>query len=391
MAEPQYSTLLAAVAAIPDPRKARGKRYPWALLLTILVAGLASNYQTARAIADWVRLTVAEWQTHIPSLSHPPSASTLLRTIRALDVKILEQQVAAFVAQLPDSDARSGQVISAQGEILEGHALDGKTVRTATAHGNRTHLVSEVVHSSGQTIAQQAVPDKRTEVLAARIILAERDLSGIVFTMDAGLTHRGLAQDICTQHGHYLMICKRNHPQMYAELELFFTLPGIVADDEWYDEVTTVGKGHGRLETRRLRCLRGQCVDWHWPDSCQVIERTCIRERRVKGEMKQSIDVSYGLTSLPPAEVGAAGLEQFWRGHWTIENRKHYVRDVTMGEDRHPMYRGTAPQALAALRNGLIDLWRSQGWPFISDAIRSCATSLARALQCIGYQPPTLT
>lgn len=391
MAEPQYSTLLAAVASIPDPRKARGKRYPWALLLTVIVAGLASNYQTARAIAQWVRLTFADWQGQLPNLPHPPSASTLLRTIRALDVVALEQHVAAFVAHLPDPVAESGHIISAQGEILEGHALDGKTVRTASTHGNRTHVVSEVVHGSGRTVTQMAVPDKRTEVLAARTMLAKRDLSGIVFTMDAGLTHRGLAQDIRTQHGHYVMVCKRNHPQLYAELQLFFGLPGIVADDEWYDEDATVSKGHGRLEIRRLRCLRGQCADWNWPDSCQVIERTCTRILRVKGGLKQSVEVSYGLTSLTPAELGAAGLEQLWRGHWTIENRKHYVRDVTLGEDRHPMYRGTAPQTLAVLRNGLIDLWRSLGWQYISDAVRWCATSLSRTLQCIGLTPSTLT
>ena len=391
MAEPQYSTLFAAVTSIPDPRKARGKRYPWTLLLTVILAGLASNYQTARAMADWVRLTCADWQTHIPCFTQPPSESTLLRTIRAINVEALERHVAAFVAQLPDPVAESGQVLSAQGELLEGHALDGKTVRTTTAHGNRTHLVSEVVHGSGRTVAQMAVPDKRTEVLAARTLLAKRDLSGIVFTMDAGLTHRGLAQDIRTNHGHYLMICKQNHPQMYAELQTFFALPGIVADAEWYDEVQTISKGHGRLETRRLRCLRGQCVDWRWPDCCQVIERTCTRTGRVKGVLKRSVAVSYGLTSILPEELGAPGLEHFWRGHWTIENRKHYVRDVTMGEDRHPMHRGTAPQTLTVLRNGLIDLWRSHGWHYISDAVRWCATSLSRTLQCIGVTQPTLT
>ncbi len=52
MAPDQYSTLLAALADVPDPRKARGKRYPWTLLLTIIIAGLASNYQTARGTAQ---------------------------------------------------------------------------------------------------------------------------------------------------------------------------------------------------------------------------------------------------------------------------------------------------------------------------------------------------
>lgn len=391
MAHTQYSTLLAAVQAVPDPRKPRGKRYSWALLLTILLAGLASNYQTGRAIAQWVQLRFADWQAAIPELKHPPSEATLRRTLRLLDVAILEQYLAAFVASLPEIAGYPGCVITAAGEILQGMAIDGKTIRTATAHGNRTHLVSQVTHDSARTIAQTAVADKSVEVAASQTLLRGQDLNGIVLTMDAGLTHRGLASQIREQRGHYLMIVKENHPQMHAELATFFALPGILADDECYDRFRTVSKGHGRLETRTLECLRGSCSDWRWPDAAQVIRRTCERVVRRKGKLKCSLEISYGLTSLSPQEAGAAALERLWRGHWTIENRKHYVRDVTLGEDRHPMYRSSAPQVLAALRNGLIDLWRHQGWTYIADAVRACAASLHDTLLLIGALPATLT
>src|SRR5581483_969917 len=212
MALDQYSTLLAAVQAVPDPRKARDKRYSWAVLLTVLIAGLASNYQTARAIADWVRLHFATWQTLLPELHHPPSASTVLRTLRQLDVALLEQYVAAFGASLPQADGYRGCVITAQGEILQGQALDGKTVRTASAHGNRTHLVRQVARGSARTLAQNAVADKSAELVAAQALLHGQDLSGVVLTMDIGLTHRGLVTQIRQQHGHYPMIVKANHP-----------------------------------------------------------------------------------------------------------------------------------------------------------------------------------
>jgi predicted transposase YbfD/YdcC len=390
MASEQYSTLLAAIQAVPDPRKARGKRYSWAVLLTLLVAGLASNYQTARAIAQWVQLHFTTWHAAIPDLTRPPSESTLRRALRLLDVQMLEQHIAQFVATLPAPAGYQGCVISAQGEILQGQALDGKTVRTATAHGNRTHLVSRVAHGSGRTVAQIAVAEKSVEVAASQTLLREQELSGVVLTMDAGLTHRGLAAHIRQQRGHYLMIVKKNHPQMYEELATFFSLPGILADDEHYDRWRTMDKAHGRLEIRTLECLSGSCSDWRWPDVAQVIRRTCERQVRRKGRLKRSVEISYALCSLTAAEVGAAGLEQLWRGHWTIENCKHYVRDVTLGEDRHPMYRGTAPQALAAIRNGLIDLWRAQGWRYIADAVRACAASLHDTLTLIGADPERL-
>lgn len=390
MAPNQYSTLLSALQQVPDPRKARGKRYPWTLLLTLIVAGLASNYQTARAIAQWARLHASELRAALPHLVRIPSASTLLRTLRQIDADVLEQQVAHLVASLPTATPYAGCIISPHGEIVQGQAIDGKSVRTASAHGDRTHLVSLVQHGGGQTLAQIEVASKRNEVAASQKLLAARDLTGTVTTMDAGVTQRKVAQQIRGCGGHYLMVVKKNHPQMYAELALFFELPGILADDEHYDRCRTVTKGHGRLETRTLDCLSASCVEWQWPDAAQVLRRTCVRLERKKGKCTRS--VSYALTSLTVEEARAADLEMLWRGHWTIERGKHYVRDVTMGEDRQPMHTGQAPQVLAALRNALIDMWRAQGWTNIADAVRDTAASVQRALTFIGVRPTaTLT
>lgn len=390
MDTPQYSTLFEALQNVPDPRKARGKRYGWHLLLTIIVAGLASNYQTARAIAHWARLQAEALRSALPELTRIPSESTLLRVLRQIDSEVLEQKVAQFVTSLPTPSPYAGCIITQEGEILQGQALDGKAVRTATAHGDRTHLVSVVHHASAQTLGQTERPNKRSEASAAQQVLCGRDLSGTVSSMDAGLTQRALAQQIRRQNGHYLMVVKKNHPQMYAEVALFFEQPGILADAEQYDRCRTVSKGHGRLETRTLECLSASCDDWDWPDAAQILRRSCERLERTSG--KRTVRVSYAITSLSVEEARAADLERLWRNHWTIENRKHYVRDVTLGEDRHQMHTGQAPEVLAALRNALIDLWRSEGWSNIADAVRDTAASVRRALTLIGALPAaTLT
>lgn len=67
-----------------------------------------------------------------------------------------------------------------------------------------------------------------------------------------------------------------------------------------------------------------------------------------------------------------------------IESRSHYIRDVTLGEDRNHMRAGNAPQALAALRKGLLTLWRRAGWTNIADAIRATGASVTSALTFIG-------
>lgn len=300
---------------------------------------------------------------------------------------MLEQHLAQYVAGLPTTTPYAGCITSEHGQVLPGQALAGKSVPTATAHGDRTHLVSLIQHESAVTLAQTEVASKRNEVAASQQLLAGRDLSGTVTTMDAGVTQRKLAQQIRQCGGHYLMVVKKNHPQIYAELALFFELPGRVADDQHSDRWRTVSKGHGRVETRTLECLSARCEEWQWADAAQLVRRTCMRLECKKG--KGTLTISYALTSLTVDEVRAADLETLWRGHWTIENRKHYVRDVTLGEDRQPMHTGHAPQVLAALRNTLIDMWRSLGWTNIADAVRDTAASVQRALTFIGVLPTT--
>jgi hypothetical protein len=90
------------------------------------------------------------------------------------------------------------------------------------------------------------------------------------------------------------------------------------------------------------------------------------------------------MTSLGWQEARAAQLEARWRGHWSIENKVHYVRDVTLQEDAGHMHVGNAPHALAALRNGLLSLLRSKGVTNIADALRHYGASLQQAFERIG-------
>jgi predicted transposase YbfD/YdcC len=170
------------------------------------------------------------------------------------------------------------------------------------------------------------------------------------------------------------MVVKRNQRRLYDDLTLFFQLPAIAADQEQSDRVRTITKRHGRLETRTLECSTAGADYLVWPGIAQILRRTC--ERTVIKTGKHSVEVSYGVTNLGSDEAQAEQLEALWRGHWTIENRKHYVRDVTMGEDRHQMHSGQAPQVLAALRNALIDLRRSYGWSNSADALRHTAAAV---------------
>jgi hypothetical protein len=144
-----------------------------------------------------------------------------------------------------------------------------------------------------------------------------------------------------------MMVVKRNQRRLYEDLTLFFQLPAIPADQEQADRVTTISKGHGRLETRTLECSTAGADYMRWPGIGQILRRTC--ERVVLKTGKRSVEVSYGLTNLTPDAAGATQLEALWRGHWTIENRKQVVVGCRMvhsalsfrerHNDLHPSYR----------------------------------------------------
>lgn len=388
MDQRQYSTLLEVLRGIPDPRNARGKRHRWEHLLTLIAAGLASGQQTAHAIAHWIALQTGPLQAALPALVRLPSESTVLRTLRQLDVTVLEAAVAQLTQPQTPADRQPSEVVTPCGTRLQAQAVDGKALRGATACGTPTHLVSLVQHGRSVPLAQAAVARKRSEMTAVPTLLAGRDLTDTIITMDALLTQRRLAQQIIAQGGYYLMIVKANQPQLRDDLALFFELPAIAADQEHWDRVRTVTRAHGRLETRTLETTTGDCAWLNWPGATHIARRTC--ERQVVRTGKTSCAVTYGITNLPQAETSAALLERLWRGHWTIESGTHYVRDVTLGEDRNHMHTGHAPEALAALRNSLLALWRRAGWTNIAAAVRATASSVTTALTFIGV-PTTLT
>jgi len=114
------------------------------------------------------------------------------------------------------------------------------------------------------------------------------------------------------------------------------------------------------------------------------IERRVIVKKT--GEVRE--EVAYGITSLSAKEATPARLLRLIRGHWTIQNRSHYVRDVTFREDVCRVRSGGAPQVLAALRNACIGLIRLAGHTNVAAACRSFAARPQQALRTLGIQGP---
>ena len=104
----------------------------------------------------------------------------------------------------------------------------------------------------------------------------------------------------------------------------------------------------GRIERRELWALPVYDDFLAWPGARLMLrlERTVIH--KATGELHR--EVAYALSSLDLASLNADRLLTLWRQHWHIENRVHYVADVTLGEDACRVRSGAGPRVMSALR-----------------------------------------
>ena len=135
-----------------------------------------------------------------------------------------------------------------------------------------------------------------------------------------------------------------------------------------------VNKGHGRLEKRKVSICKakGNYSDWSGLKTIICVE--CERQTSYKIEKS----IRYYISSLAEKAVEFA---QRIRGYWGVENKVHYVRDVTQGEDRSRIRTKPLPQFMAIARNLALNLYRDAGFNNMAQAERKCKYGLERILE----------
>ena len=373
---PQPRPLIEVFSDIPDVRKARGKRHPLPAILALSCCAMLCGSRSYSAIAEWGR-NYGSAIAHALGFTHTtPWAATLHTIFGRLDCAGFEATLGGWadrvVAHTPTTPAAPEVAM----------AVDGKTLRGSKKQGAPgTHLLSVLAHRLGLTLTQQAVAAKTNEITEVETVLRQIVWTGRVVTMDALLTQRQVAQTIVDAGGDYVMIVKENQPQLKADIELVFTLPP--AGDR-QESVRTVDVGHGRIETRNLTTSAALVGYSDWPGLAQVFE--VGRHVITKKTGTERVEVVYGVTSLSAERATPGRVLELVRGHWAIENKSHWVRDVTFDEDRSQVRGGTIPQVMAALRNTAIGLLRWAGHTNIAAACRRLAAQPALALALIGIE-----
>lgn len=350
------SPLLQALSQVPDFRQSKGKRHALAAVLALAVAAVLCGARSLTAISQWGRehseqVLEALGFTHFPG----PCVATLHRIFSRLDVAAFERVLSAWLQTW----------LACRG----GLALDGKTLRGSDDDGSPpVQLLAAFVHTLGVALGQQAI-DGQDQIAAAVALLQGLDLHGWVVTGDAGLTSRALAQAVIDQSGDYVLTVKANQALLYEDIATLFSESRVVA--ETITQTRQVNLHGQRIEQRTIEASTALAGYSELPGLQQVM---CIH-RRVTDKKTGTVsdEISYAVASLTADNADAKRLARYIRGHWGIENRLHWVRDVDYGEDVSRVRTGNAPQVMAAIRNLAISLMRLSGFDSIAAAIRHYA------------------
>ena len=202
------------LSAIMDPRHRRGVRHSVDQVLVLALAAVVAGKRSYVAIGDWIHDLRPEQRAIFgcprwgPTFK-VPSEPTIRRLLQSLDADALDTVLNGW---LTDEELRAGDAI----------AVDGKSLR-GSGHGARprpVHLLSGLLHRTGQVLGQVNVDEKTNEIPKLQDLLDPLDISGVIVTTDALHTQTETARYLVEdKQAHYVMEVKKNQPNLFAALE----------------------------------------------------------------------------------------------------------------------------------------------------------------------------
>jgi predicted transposase YbfD/YdcC len=336
---------------VPDPRKARGRRDDLWQILLIIIMGIMSGHKGYRELERFVE---RHRRTLIKLLAlkqgTAPSYSTLRRVIIGVDYVKLNS---AFNSWAQEQAIGTGAAI----------AGDGKSLRNTVSNADNTEqnfvsIVSLFSQEQGVVIGTAIMENKKeSEICVIRQLLSQLKLENHVFTMDALHCQKKTVEAIIESNNDYIIKVKKNQPKLEEAIRVQ-TEKEIAIQVNMEDDASK-----GRKVERLVEVFAPPAhIDSSWKGVQSVIRVTRSGERAGKAYST----LSYYLSSLPPTSKRIAKVI---RGHWQIENRLHWVKDVIFDEDKSPQRAGNAPINLSIIKTWVLSIFRVHGFDSIKGAI----------------------
>jgi predicted transposase YbfD/YdcC len=329
---------------LTDPRVDRGHNHN---LIEMIFLALTATICGAQGWADVERFAKSKvaWFRQFIGLEHGvPSHDTFGRVFSRLDTGEFLSAMHAWV------DAFAGSLCG------QGVAIDGKTLRGSfdrAAGQSPLHTITAFACDLRICLRQMSVDEKSNEIPAVPALLKLLELSGATVTLDAMHCQVETAQAILDAEADYILIVKGNQDGLHNYLlDQFVKYGEADYDVEGLRKHVTVEKSHGRQERREYFFIEAPADSptlQRWPG---VRSMGMIYRRREEGENVHE-ETMFAISSHPPK---VKLLSKHIRGHWGIENRQHWVLDVTFAEDASRIRKGSSPEISAAFRRMALNI-----------------------------------
>ena len=329
---------------LTDPRVNRGKNHA---LIEMVFLALTATICGAQGWVDVERFAKSKlkWFRQYVRLQHGvPSHDTFGRVFARLDTGEFLTAMHAWV------DAFAGSLRG------QGVAIDGKTLRGSfdrAAGKTALHTITAFACDMRICLRQMSVDEKSNEIPAVPELLKLMELSGATVTLDAMHCQVETARAIITADADYILVVKKNQAGLYAHLlNRFLEYGEANYEVEGLKRHKTVEKAHGRKERREYYFIAVPSDDQilvRWPGIRSI---GMIYRYRETSEMIHEETIFVISSHAPKVKM----LSRHIRGHWGIENRQHWVLDVTFSEDASRIRKGSSPEISAALRRMALNI-----------------------------------
>jgi predicted transposase YbfD/YdcC len=364
--------LIEMLSCVTDARRKQAKRYGLADILLFCILGFLCGAKAYKTLCSFIAERFALLQAAFPSkMKRAPAPSTLWRIIGLVDGGALE---AVFRRHAAMHHAALG---GGPGEVV-GH--DGKSLTGSydtAGEKKMSQLLRAFAVGTKIILGHVAILVKSNEIPAMQTLVRELGLTGVLCTADAMHCQIKTIEAVKASGGEALLQVKGNQPSLEAAFE---ALPVRREPEDCHVETGTIRRN--RQEKRVVEVFRAGRIldlpDWqtHAIEAVRVTRTVLHKDVATGWQWRPTRDVAWYASTRQG--TSAAYYAAATRGHWGVENRVHYVLDVSMQEDASRVRK--SPTILSILRSFALNILRFNKVNNVADALWRNAMNLNRVL-----------
>ncbi len=296
-------------------------------MIFLVVSAVISGAYDWESIEEFGESKLEWLRKFVPLKNGIPSHDTLGRVFSIIDYQVFNS---CFVDWVREVSSLS------QGEVV---AIDGKRIRGSydtSSNKSAIHIVSAFAAENNVCLGQLKCQEKSNEITTIPKLLELLAIKGCTVTIDAMGCQTKIAQHIIDKGADYILAVKDNQKELNQQVQKIFQIhkPQL--------EHTETDSGHGRVETRKCSVITNlefldNRDDWAGLRSVIKIES----ERYIKANNSVQKETRFYISSLYENAEAIGGKI---RSHWSIENKLHWMLDVSFGEDASRKRKGNSPE-----------------------------------------------